>query len=72
MAIYLEAFKLNAQKNPNIFITNMGLMRGYSANGDFKNALKYAKLAQGQVPDKANASTLEGFVKMLEEKKDIN
>ena len=42
----LEAFKLNAQKNPNVFITDMGLMRGYSANGDFKNALKYAKLAQ--------------------------
>lgn len=68
----LEAFKLNAQKNPNVFTTNMGLMRGYSANGDYKNALKYAKAAQPQAPDKANKDALEGYVKMLEEGKDIN
>jgi hypothetical protein len=68
----LEAFKLNAQKNPNIFTTNVGLARGYSANGDFKNALKYAKLAQPQAPDKVNKEAVEGFVKMLAEGKDIN
>lgn len=68
----LEAFKLNAQKNPNVFTTNMGLMRGYSANGDFKNALKYAKLAQPLAADKANKDALEGFIKMLQEGKDIN
>ena len=68
----LEAFKLNAQKNPNVFTTNMGLMRGYSANGDFKNALKYAKAAQPQATDKANKDAIEGFIKMLEEGKDIN
>jgi hypothetical protein len=68
----LEAFKLNAQKNPNTFTTTMGLMRGYSANGDFKNALKYAKLAQPLAPDKASKDALEGFVKMLQEGKDIN
>ena len=68
----LEAFKLNAQKNPNVFTTNMGLMRGYSANGDFKNALKYAKAAQPQATDKVNKDAIEGFIKMLEEGKDIN
>ena len=68
----LEAFKLNAQKNPNVFTTNMGLMRGYSANGDFKNALKYAKAAQPQATDKANKDAIEGFIKMLSEGKDIN
>ncbi|MEO7306833.1 MAG: DUF2911 domain-containing protein [Ferruginibacter sp.] len=68
----LEAYKLNAQKNPNVFTTNMGLMRGYSANGDFKNALKYAKAAQPQATDKANKDALVGFIKMLEEGKDIN
>lgn len=68
----LEAFKLNAQKNPNVFTTNMGLMRGYSANGDFKNALKYAKAAQPQVMDKTNKDALDGFIKMLVEGKDIN
>ncbi len=68
----LEVFKLNAQKNPNIFTTNMGLMRGYSANGDYKNALKYAKAAQPQAPDKANKDAVDGFIKKLGEGKDIN
>jgi tetratricopeptide (TPR) repeat protein len=68
----LEAFKLNAQKNPNVFTTSMGLMRGYSANGDYKSALKYAKLAQPMAPDKASKDALEGFMKMLQEGKDIN
>ena len=68
----LEAFKLNAQKNPNVFMTNMGLMRGYSANGDFKNALKYAKAARLQVVDKANRDALDSFIPMLEAGKDIN
>ncbi len=68
----LEAFKLNGQKNPNVFTTNMGLMRGYSANGDYKNALKYAKAAQPQATDKANKDAIEKFIKMLEEGKDIN
>lgn len=68
----LEAFKLNAQKNPNVFTTNMGLMRGYSANGDYKNALKYAKAALPQAADKANKDAIEKYVKMLGEGKDIN
>jgi hypothetical protein len=68
----LEAFKLNAQKNPNVFTTNMGLMRGYSANGDYKTALKYAKAAQLQAPDKGNQDALEKYIPMLEAGKDIN
>lgn len=68
----LEAFKLNAQKNPNVFMTNMGLMRGYSAIGDFKNALKYAKAALPQASDKTNKDAVEGFIKMLAQGKDIN
>lgn len=71
-AAALEAFKLNAQKNPNIFTTNMGLMRGYSANGDFKNALKYAKQALPQAPDKANKDALEKYIPMLEKGQDVN
>ncbi|MEO6538016.1 MAG: DUF2911 domain-containing protein [Ferruginibacter sp.] len=68
----LNAFKLNAQKNPNTFTTNMGLARGYSANGDYKNAAKYAKLALAQAPDKQNKEAIEGYIKMLAEGKDIN
>jgi thioredoxin-like negative regulator of GroEL len=68
----LEAFKMNAQKNPDTFTTNMGLMRGYSANGDFKNALKYANAALPQASDKTNRDAIEGFIKMLKDGKDIN
>lgn len=68
----LEAYKLNAQRNPNVFTTNVGLARGYSANGDFKNALKYANAALPQAPDKPNKDAVEGFLKKLKEGKDIN
>jgi hypothetical protein len=68
----LEAFKMNGTKYSNVFTTNMGLMRGYSATGDFKNALKYAKAAQPQAPDAANKSALDNYIKTLTEGKDIN
>ena len=68
----LEVFLLNAKKNPNQFTTEMGLVRGYSANGDYKNALKYAKIAQPHAPDDNNKSALAGMIKTLEAGKDVN
>ena len=67
----LEVFKLNAQKNPNNFMTYMGLVRGYSANGDFKNALKNAQLAQPLSPD-AQKNTVADMIKKLKDGKDVN
>ncbi len=68
----LEVFKLNAQKNPNQFTTNMGLTRGYSAVGDFKNALKYAKAALPIVPDDNNRNNLQAMIEKLNAGKDAN
>jgi Protein of unknown function (DUF2911) len=68
----LEVFKLNAQKNPGQFTTYMGLVRGYSANGDYKNALKYAKLAQPLAPNKPNKDALDTMIQSLNEGKDVN
>ncbi|MBC7535638.1 MAG: DUF2911 domain-containing protein [Ferruginibacter sp.] len=68
----LTAFKLNAQKNPNVYTTNMGLARGYAANNDFKNALRYIKLAQQQSADKAGKDAIDGYIKLLQEGRDIN
>lgn len=70
----LEVFKLNAKKNPNTWPVNVGLARGYSANGDYKSALKHAKLALNNVPanDNLNKGNLENVIKLLEEGKDIN
>jgi tetratricopeptide (TPR) repeat protein len=68
----LEVFKLNAQKNPNNFTTYMGLARGLSANGDYKNALKNVQLALPLAPNKQSKDVAEGMIKKLSEGKDVN
>ena len=68
----LEVFKMNAQKNPGQFTTYVGLVRGYSANGDYKNALKYAKLAQPLAPDKPNKDAVDKMIETFNEGKDVN
>jgi len=68
----LEIFKGNFQKNPNQFTTLMGLTRGYSANGDYKNALKYAKLALPLAPDNNNKNNVTNMIEKLKEGKDAN
>lgn len=67
-----KVFKANADKNPNQFTTLMGLARGYSALGDYKNALKNAKQALPIAPNAQNKTAVEGMIKKLEEGKDIN
>ena len=68
----LEVFKMNYAKNPNQFTTLMGLTRGYSASGDFKNALKYAALAQPLAPNDANRKFLNEAIDKLKKGQDIN
>lgn len=67
-----DAFKLNAEKNPNQFTTYMGLARGYSGLGDFKNALKNAQLALPLAPNQQNKAAVEGMVEKLKAGKDVN
>ena len=67
----LEVFKMNYTKNPNQFTTLVGLARGYSANGDFKNALKYATQAL-PLTDAVNKNNIQTIVDKLKEGKDIN
>lgn len=68
----LEVFKLNAAKAPNVFTTNVGLARGYSATGDYKSALKYAKAALPQAPDDLNRRSVTGMVEKLTAGQDVN
>ena len=68
----LEVFKVNFDKFPNVFTTNVGLGRGYSAVGDYKKSLEYLKNALPQVPNQLNKANIEGMIKKLEEGKDIN
>ena len=68
----LDVFKMNYDKNPGTFTTNMGLARGYSAIGDYKKALVYANKAFSQAPDPANKVAMEKYITQLKEGKDIN
>lgn len=68
----LKVWEMNAKRHPNVWPVNVGLARGYSAVGRYKDALKYAKLAVAQAPDEQNKKSLEAAVKKLEEGKDMN
>src|SRR5262249_34283795 len=68
----LEVFKVNFQKNPDQFTTLMGLTRGYSANADYKNALKYANLALPKAPGQQAKTQVEGMIEKLKAGKDVN
>lgn len=68
----LDVFQVNYKKNPNQFTTLVGLTRGYSANGDYKNALKYAQLALPLSPPGANKTNVENMIEKLKKGQDVN
>jgi hypothetical protein len=67
-----DVFKMNYDKNPKQFTTTMGLLRGYSAIGDFKNALKYANLALPLAPNEQNKTNVSDMIEKLKAGKDVN
>jgi tetratricopeptide (TPR) repeat protein len=68
----MEVFEMNYKKNPNQFTTLMGLTRGYSANADYKNALKYANMALPLAPNDANKKFVSDAIEKLKKGQDIN
>lgn len=69
-----EAMKLFTTLNkkwPDHWLAPHGLARGYSANGDYKKALKYEKIALSKCPE-GSKGFLEGFVAKLEKGEDFN
>ena len=68
----MDIFKMNYSKNPNQFTTLMGMTRGYSANGDYKNALKYASMALPLAPNEPNKQFLQAAIEKLKKGQDIN
>jgi tetratricopeptide (TPR) repeat protein len=70
-----EAFKVyqkNYDKYPNVFTTNVGMGRAYSARGDYKKALGYMKAALPQAPNDLNKTSVEAMINKLQEGKDVN
>lgn len=66
-----EVFKMNYDKNPTEFTTLVGMMRGYSALGDYKNAVKFGNLALPKSPANQKAG-VEDMIQKLKEGKDVN
>jgi len=62
----MTVFEMNYKKNEGKWPTPVGMMRGHSANGNYPEALKYAKMGLTQAPDALNKQTLEAAIKNLE------
>ena len=67
-----ETFTFNANKYPNTYTTNMGMVRGLSAEKNFDKAIEYANKALKQAPDNANKNYIEDLIKKLKNKENIN
>ena len=70
----LEIFKANAKRFPDQWPVNVGLMRGYSAKGNYEKALKYAEAALKNVPegDLLNLENIRSSIQRLKQNQDIN
>ena len=68
----LDVFKMNHEKNPGQFTSIMGMTRGYSATGDYKNALKFANMALPLAPDNNNRNNVQTMIEKLKAGKDVN
>jgi hypothetical protein len=68
----LAHFQELAKKYPNVFMTDMGLMRAYSATGDYKSATDWAKKALALAPDANNKSNVERLLGLLGQGRDVN
>jgi len=71
----MEVFNYNYKKHKDTPVTiNFGMMRGHSALGQYKKALKYAKAALKHVPahDHSNKRQLADAIKKLKNNQDVN
>lgn len=68
----LEVFKSNYARFPDQFTSLAGLVRGYSAVGDYQKALEYAEKALPLSPNKLNTDSMTKMIQQLKEGKDVN
>jgi len=64
-------FRDNAKKHPEMWFVHSGLARIYSSQGKFDDAAKEMKMALEKAPENQK-SYVDGLVKKLESKQDIN
>lgn len=68
----LEVFQFNYNKNPNQFITLMGMARGLSANGQYPKALEFVNRALPLAPNDSNKQSVQAMIEKLKAGQDIN
>ncbi len=68
----MKVFRKNSERFPDGWPVHVGLARGYSALGDYEEALKHARMALHQAPNDFSRGNVEGLIKTLEEGKDVN
>lgn len=68
----LEVFQFNYNKNPNHFVTLMGMARGLSAKGQYAKALEFANKALPLAPNDPNKQAVQMMIEKLKAGQDIN
>lgn len=67
-----KIFKMNYDRSPKEYTTNIGMARAYSAKSDYKKALTHLKAALPVAPDDGAKGNVQNLMKRLEEGQDIN
>ena len=68
----LEVFQFNYNKNPDQFITLVGMARGLSGNAEYPRALEFANKAILLAPNDENKQAVQVMIDKLKAGKDIN
>ena len=68
----MEVFQFNYTKNPEHFISLVGMARGLSAEGNFSKALEFANKALPVAPNDQNKQAVQIMINKLKENMDIN
>jgi predicted Zn-dependent protease len=68
----LAVFQAASKRMPNKWPLDLGIARSYSALGDYKTALKYAKQSLLVAPDGPNKENVQRMIAKLEKGEDMN
>ncbi|NVK04318.1 MAG: DUF2911 domain-containing protein [Flavobacteriia bacterium] len=70
----MQIFQANAETYPDTWPVNVGLMRGYSALGEYDKAIEFGEKAKENVPegDHLNGPAIEANIERLRNGEDIN
>ena len=68
----LAVFQTASKRMPGKWPLDLGIARSYSALGDYKTALKFAKASLAVAPDQANKDNVQKMIAKLEKGEDMN